>query len=155
MEGAGNSFSSTAAQTIAQTILLNALVEKGDIKKLPKQISGKPDKERATAKHVNNVTGTYLAQSVSVKVTEGKEVTALVDPVRRQVGARTGPSGAQPTGPSGRRPRLDRRSRSSRRGAAKYLTLRGIGYNLPHTLDARPTCAVGWSHLAGLASARG
>ena len=35
VEGAGNSFSSTAAQTIAQTILLNALVEKGDIRSCP------------------------------------------------------------------------------------------------------------------------
>ncbi|MCU0299162.1 MAG: beta-lactamase family protein, partial [Candidatus Nanopelagicales bacterium] len=69
VEGAGTSFSSTAAQTIAQTILLNALVENGDIKKLPKQISGQPGRDKATAKQVNAVTGTYLAQNLSAKVT--------------------------------------------------------------------------------------
>jgi len=128
VEGAGNSFSSTAAQTIAQTILLNALVEKGDIKKLPKQISGKPDKERATAKHVNNVTGTYLAQSVSVKVTEGKErslrLSILSDGkwvrepgrlVRRANGAfwSTATSGSS--------------IKVVKAWGRKYLTLRGIG----------------------------
>jgi CubicO group peptidase (beta-lactamase class C family) len=73
VEGAGTSFSSTAAQTIAQITLLNALVENGDIKKLPEQISGRPEKEKATAKQVNAVTGTYLAQAVSVKVTQAKQ----------------------------------------------------------------------------------
>lgn len=72
VEGAGTTFSSTSAQTIAQVMLLNALVETGDIAKLPKQISGKPDVDKASAKQVNKMTGIYLAQGLSAKVTKGK-----------------------------------------------------------------------------------
>ncbi|MEI2786797.1 MAG: serine hydrolase domain-containing protein [Candidatus Nanopelagicales bacterium] len=70
--GAGKTFSSTSAQTIGQIVLLNALVDSGDIK-LPPQISGQPAVATASAKQVNRVTGTYLAQGVTVRVTEGKQ----------------------------------------------------------------------------------
>ena len=48
VEGAGTRFSSPSAETIAQTVLLNALVETGAISQLPEQISGKPAKDKAT-----------------------------------------------------------------------------------------------------------
>lgn len=71
--GAGKTFSSTSAQTIGQIVLLNALVDNGDITRLPRQISGQPAVARASARQVNRVTGTYLAQGVTVRVTEGNQ----------------------------------------------------------------------------------
>ena len=71
--GAGKTFSSTRAQTIAQTVLLNALVDNGDINRLPRQVSGRPDRRAATAGQVNRVTGIYLAQGATVRVTQAKQ----------------------------------------------------------------------------------
>jgi len=85
--GAGRSFSSIAAETVAQTILLNALVETGAIKKLPEQVSGSPGKGKVTAKmakaKINKITGTFLAQNGTLRLTKGKnrsvKVAQLVD----------------------------------------------------------------------------
>ncbi len=73
VEGAGLTFSSGSAETIGATVLLNALVETGAVKQMPKPIStDKPAKDKPTPKQVKRVTGMYLAQNVAVKVTEGK-----------------------------------------------------------------------------------
>ncbi len=72
VEGAGTTFSSTGAETIAQTVLLNALVETGAIKKMPKPITGKPTKDKATPKQVKKMTGIFLAQNLTLKVVEGE-----------------------------------------------------------------------------------
>lgn len=70
--GAGTGFSSASANTIAQTVLLNALVETGAIEEMPKQISGAPAKARATPRDIKQMTGTFLAQNYILKVTERK-----------------------------------------------------------------------------------
>ena len=70
--GAGTTFSSSSAEAIAQTVLLNALVETGAIKKMPKQLGGEPAKDKPTPKQVKRMTAVYLAQGASLKVTEGK-----------------------------------------------------------------------------------
>jgi len=72
VEGAGTTFSSSSAETIAQTVLLNALVESGAIKKMPKQLGGEPTMDKATPKQIKKMTGIYLAQGANFKVTEGK-----------------------------------------------------------------------------------
>jgi hypothetical protein len=76
VEGAGRSFSSIAAETVAQTVLLNALVEAGSIKKMPKQVSGTPGKGKVTAgmakKKITRLSGTFLAQSETLRLTRGK-----------------------------------------------------------------------------------
>ena len=83
VEGAGTSFSSASAKTIAQTVLLNALVETGAINQMPKQIGNAPAKERAKPRDIKKMTGTYLAQNVTLKVTKAKNrtlhVAALTD----------------------------------------------------------------------------
>jgi CubicO group peptidase (beta-lactamase class C family) len=70
--GAGMSFSSGSAETIGRTVLLRALVDMGVVKKMPPPISGKPARAKATRQQVRDVTGIYLAQSASWKVTPGK-----------------------------------------------------------------------------------
>ncbi len=72
VEGAGTTFSSTSAETIGQTVLLNALVETGAIKRFPKQISGQPPAAKATAKQVKRMTGIFMAQNLTAKVVEAK-----------------------------------------------------------------------------------
>ena len=72
VEGAGTTFSSTSAETVGQTVLLNALVETGAIKRFPKQISGQPQVAKATAKQVKRMTGIFLAQNLTAKVVEAK-----------------------------------------------------------------------------------
>ena len=71
VEGAGKSFSSTAAETVAHTVLLNGLVETGAIKRIPKQVSGMPPKQKAKPRDIKRITGIFLASGVSLKVTEG------------------------------------------------------------------------------------
>lgn len=70
--GAGSTFSSGSAETIAQTVLLNALVETGAVKKMPRQITGKPAKGKPTRKQVKKMTGIYLTQNLTLKVSEAK-----------------------------------------------------------------------------------
>lgn len=73
VEGAGLTFNSGSAETIGGTVLLNALVESGAVKKMPKQVSTDPPaKDRPTKKQVRRMTGTYLAQGLTQKVTEGE-----------------------------------------------------------------------------------
>jgi len=73
VEGAGLTFSSGSAEAIGATVLLNALVETGAVKKMPKQVSTDPPaKDRPTTKQIKRMTGIYLAQGVTLKVTEGK-----------------------------------------------------------------------------------
>lgn len=73
VEGAGLTFNSGSAETIGATVLLNALVETGAIKKMPKQVStGHPAADKPTRKQVQRLTGTYLAQNATIKVAEGK-----------------------------------------------------------------------------------
>jgi len=75
--GAGRSFSSIAAETVAQTVLLNALVETGAIKKMPKQVSGTPGKGKVTpkmaTKRTNRLTGTFLAQNSTLRLKKVKQ----------------------------------------------------------------------------------
>ncbi len=85
--GAGRSFSSIAAETVAQTVLLNALVETGAVEKMPKQVSGMPGKGQVTAKmadrKIKQLSGTFLAQNETKKLSEAKnrsvKVATLVD----------------------------------------------------------------------------
>ena len=74
--GAGRSFSSIAAETVAQTILLNALVETGAITEMPKQVSGRPGNGKVTARmakaKIARITGTFLAQNGTLRLTKGK-----------------------------------------------------------------------------------
>ncbi len=87
MLGAGRSFSSIAAETVAQTVLLSALVETGAVKKMPKQVSGTPGKGQVTAKmaksKIKQLTGTFLAQNETKKITEANnrsvKVSVLTD----------------------------------------------------------------------------
>ena len=72
VEGAGTTFSSASAETIAQTVLLNALVETGAVQKMPEQINGQPAKDRPTRKQIKKMTGIYLAQGLTLKVSQGK-----------------------------------------------------------------------------------
>ena len=76
VEGAGRSFSSIAAETVAQTVLLNALVETSAIKKMPKQVGGEPGKGKVTSKmakkKIKRLSGTFLAQNETLKLTKGK-----------------------------------------------------------------------------------
>ena len=69
VEGAGRGF---GAGKIAQTVLLNALVETGAVKKMPKQVSGMPPKQKATPRDIKRITGTFLGRGVTQKVTEAK-----------------------------------------------------------------------------------
>ena len=82
VEGAGRSFSSIAAETVAQTVLLNALVETGAVKKMPKQVSGTPGKGKVTAgmakKKITRLSGTFLAQNETLKLTRGKNRSLIV-----------------------------------------------------------------------------
>ncbi len=75
--GAGRSFSSIAAETVAQTILLNALVETGAIKKLPRKVGGTPGNGKVTATmakaKIARITGTFLAQNGTLRLTKGKK----------------------------------------------------------------------------------
>ena len=74
VEGAGLTFGSGSAETIGGIVLLNALVETGAVRKMPKQIStDKPAKDKPTKKQIRRMTGIYLAQGVTIKVTEGKD----------------------------------------------------------------------------------
>ena len=50
VEGAGRSFSSIAAETVAQTVLLNALVETSAIKKMPKRSAVSRARAQVTSK---------------------------------------------------------------------------------------------------------
>ncbi len=76
VEGAGTGFRSSRAETIAHTMLLNALIETGAIEGMPKQVAGKPGKNRVTTKRakkqVRKITGIYLASGTSVKVAKAK-----------------------------------------------------------------------------------
>ncbi len=72
VEGAGKGFSSPAAETVAQTVLLNGLVETGAIKRFPEQVSGMPPKQKATPRDIKRITGVFLASGASLKVTEAK-----------------------------------------------------------------------------------
>ena len=73
VEGAGTGFSSTTAETIAQSVILNGLVETGVIARLPKQVSATPPpKARATHRDITKMTGTFLAEAATVKVTKAK-----------------------------------------------------------------------------------
>ncbi len=72
VEGAGRSFSSSAAETVAQTVLLNALVETDAIKRLPKQVSGMPPQQKPTQRDIKKITGIFLADGGALKVTEAK-----------------------------------------------------------------------------------
>ena len=80
--GAGRSFSSIAAETVAQTVLLNALVETDAIRKMPKQVSGVPGKDEVTKKmatsKIKRLTGTFLAQAETKKITEAKDRSVKV-----------------------------------------------------------------------------
>ena len=69
VEGAGRGF---GAGKVAQIVLLNALVETGAVKKMPKQVSGMPPKQKATPRDIKRITGTFLARGVTLKVTEAK-----------------------------------------------------------------------------------
>ena len=76
VEGAGQGFSSIAAETVAQTILLNALVETGAVQSMPAQVSGKPGKGDVTKsmakKKIRQLSGTYLAQADTLRLTKTK-----------------------------------------------------------------------------------
>jgi CubicO group peptidase (beta-lactamase class C family) len=72
VEGAGTTFSATSAGTIAQTMLLNALVETGAVKKMPKQITGKPAQDTATRTQIRKMSGIFLGQNTTLKVSEAK-----------------------------------------------------------------------------------
>ena len=158
VEGAGTSFSSTAAQTIAQTMLLNALVENGDIKKLPKQISGKPDKERATRQTGQQRDWDLPGPERQRQGDGGQgEVAAAVDPVRRRMGAPAGSSRS-----SGERGLLvDRHVWIVDQGGQGLGSKvpdpahHGRHGNLPHPRHSGPTRAVGRSDLTGLAGSCG
>ncbi len=69
VEGAGRGF---GAGKIAQIVLLNALVETGAVKKMPKQLGGMPLKQKATPRDIKRITGTFLARGETLKVTEAK-----------------------------------------------------------------------------------
>ncbi len=68
--GAGRTFSSTAAETVAHTMLLKGLVETGAIRRSPKQISRTPAKQKATRRDIKQITGVFLAFDLTLKVTE-------------------------------------------------------------------------------------
>ena len=128
VEGAGATFSSTSAETIAQTMLLSALIETGDVKKMPKQISGKPAKDTASAKQVKRATGIYLAQNLSLKVAEGKNRSLRLSILSdgkwtRQPGrlVRRADGAFWSTATAGASVKL------VKAWGRKYLTLRGIG----------------------------
>src|SRR5690606_16056473 len=78
---------SIAAETVAQTILLSALTETGDIKKLPAQVGGVPGTGKVTSKMASSklkaLTGTFLAQNGTLKLAKaGKrslKTSTLVD----------------------------------------------------------------------------
>ena len=61
VEGAGRGFG--IAATVAQTVLLNALVETGAVKKMPEQVSGMPSKQKATRRDIKRITGVFLARA--------------------------------------------------------------------------------------------
>ncbi len=42
------------------------------VKKMPKQVSGMPAKQKATPRDITRITGTFLARGESLKVTEAK-----------------------------------------------------------------------------------
>ncbi|MGV1037974.1 MAG: serine hydrolase domain-containing protein [Candidatus Nanopelagicales bacterium] len=73
VEGAGRSFSAGSAETIAHTVALHALLETGAISKLPRQITGKPPKAKATAQDSRRMTGIFTSQSAIVRVAAGKD----------------------------------------------------------------------------------
>jgi CubicO group peptidase (beta-lactamase class C family) len=61
------------ARSLGQTVLLNALVETGAVKKMPKQVSGMPLKQKATPRDIKQISGTFLASAApQLKVTEAK-----------------------------------------------------------------------------------
>ena len=72
VEAAGTAFSSTVAGTVASSVLLTALKETGAIKKMPKQITGTPAKAKPKRKQLKKMTGIYLAQNLTLKVSEAK-----------------------------------------------------------------------------------
>ena len=69
VEGAGRGF---VPGKVAHTVLLNALVETGAVKEMPKQVSGMPAKQKATRWDIKRITGIFLASGASRKVTEAK-----------------------------------------------------------------------------------
>ena len=71
VEGAGRGFGAPKL-TVAHTVLLNALVESGAVKKMPEQVSGMPSKEKATRRDIKRITGVFLARGAYRKVTEAK-----------------------------------------------------------------------------------
>lgn len=85
--GAGRGFSSIAAETVAQTVLLNALAEMGAIASMPKQVSGNPGKGQVTPKmakaKIQQLSGTFLAQNETKKLIQANprsvRVATLVD----------------------------------------------------------------------------
>lgn len=84
--GAGQSFSSIAAETLAQTVLLNALVEIGATT-MPAQVRGVPGNAKVTAKlarvKTTRLSGIFLAQNETLRLTKvtsrSLKVAKLVD----------------------------------------------------------------------------
>lgn len=69
--GAGYMFSSTVAESVGREILISALLETGQIKRGPKQLSGQPKVDKATAKQMKAATGIYVSSGVAAKLTAG------------------------------------------------------------------------------------
>jgi CubicO group peptidase (beta-lactamase class C family) len=72
VEGAGTGFSGVAAGTLAQTVLLTALIETGAITRMPEQVGGMPGSDTVTAamakEKIRDVSGTFLGQGATLKV---------------------------------------------------------------------------------------
>ncbi len=80
--GVGRGFSSIAAETVAQTVLLKALVETGGIARMPKQVSGTPGRGQVTPKmakaKIKQLSGTFLAQNETKKLSQANKRSVKV-----------------------------------------------------------------------------
>ncbi|MEZ5117477.1 MAG: serine hydrolase domain-containing protein [Candidatus Nanopelagicales bacterium] len=67
--GAGTTFSSTAAEALGETILLNALVDRGTLRALPRKVGVATVKAvRPTDAQLRAVSGIYLGQGSTIRV---------------------------------------------------------------------------------------
>ena len=157
VEGAGRGFAGIKT-TVAQTVLLNALVESGAVKKMPKQVSGMPSKEKATKRDIKRITGVFLASGTYRKVTEAKNRSLKMatltdgkwvkDPGRYTLRKNGAFWSTKTPGPS---------YRSVRAWGRTYLVYRGIGGTGTYYLSdpAGSADSVGGFVVAGLAGPGG
>lgn len=74
VEGAGTTFSSTAAEALGQRILLHALAERGSIRAMPKVLGATDLAVRApSAEAIASIVGIYCASGVTFRVAAGAD----------------------------------------------------------------------------------